>query len=616
MLNRLKNFLGLEQGRSFGAPKPQPHAIEHNQSESLMAVQTRSIDLPVHIRQHQKQTDLPPIESIISGWDDPTTKKKTTALIKISYEYKDSICVVKTKDGNAGLLASTGLWGNPKTKAVFSDIRGQLQSGSNTMILNTYWCLPALTAELAHASFLGASVGYDSTDSKDKYVNEPNRKHFETILSAALAVGATDVHIEIKEEYGYVRFRIDSEMWPWENGKDGEINKEVALALIGFAFYFSLDSGSNSGGTWKENEPINWTITEVDFEKCYTVKLRLQSNPKLVTQGPDLIYRLLKFGKSATTYTMPGMGYSQDQKFEIEESLLTESGLFITAGVPNSGKTTATKTFLESVPDRERKKFVVAEDPSEFILDFASHATVQAGINDSERAAKYAEVTTSWLRGNPDILYLGEARDKASIAAAMEAAATGSMSFITIHASSILIIFDRLISPRMGVDLFDITTPGILKMLIYQKLMALLCQECSMSIDVAPTELSAPIRKIGDRLNVDVDQVRFRTIGNKDCPCCNGRGIKGMTLAAEVYAPSEKFLLCMRARDTAGAIREWESLSDGKIDSPNMQGKRILHHAFYKMLQGQVDPGTVRKFGRFETLLAPYHNVQQLKKVV
>ncbi len=606
----VKAFLAKIFGdKSFGAPKLLPESSGQYPLNPLSSAVTRSADLPVHIVPLQKANELPSQE-IISQIEGDEDKHRPNALIVLSREIGNDVCIIRKKEHDAIVLISTILYGTPQGRSVVAKVRDQLST--KNMQMEVSWATPELVREMAHASYITTSSKTNEKE-KERYATEPNRKHFLEILRAAVEVEATDVHIELKEDHGLVRFTIDTELWPWDNGRDGVIHKNVAEALMGFAFYFSLDAGSNSDGTYSYSTPINWTITENNFDDHRSFKLRMQSNPKLPEQGPDLIFRLLPIGKSTKEFKFEMMGYSPDQIEELLEALLTAGGLCLIVGIPNSGKTTSIKTAIEAVSGRAHKKFVVLEDPAEYVLPFASHASIQAGVNDEDRANKYAEALAGWLRGNPHVISMGEIRDKASAFGTMTAAEIGCMGFATLHANSMMGIFDRLTENFIGLDLNSITDIKKMKIFVYQKLMPVLCKECRIPFSQSPLKSRDHIRKVGDKLKVDVTGVFFRRIGKKDCPVCQGRGVKGMTLVAEVYAPTEEFMHFVKHKDMLNARREWEKFSDGALDSPCMTGKSVLHHGFYKMLIGELDPMNVRELGRFESLLDTIKGEKNMK---
>lgn len=598
MLKIIRQLYSELTGKTFSALKSDANQ-KHLSDDKI----TRIIELPPHIIPLRDANDLPKDYQVISQAPGVQRKDKTKSLVLIDREHQSDVCVLKSADV-AFCLISTSLYGTAAGKSLTLKIRNQLST--QNLSIRFEWCIPALLKEVTQASYLQAQRD-DSEELRKKYDTEPNRIHFKEILMAALKVGASDVHIELKEDIGLVRFTIDTELWPWDNGRGGVIMKNLAEALMGFAFYFSVDKGSNSTSMYSYFESLNWTITENDLEGYASVKLRMQSNAKLAEQGPDLIYRILPIGKSTKNYKLSEMGYAPDHLHEIREALLTAGGLFLMAGIPNSGKTTAIKAAIEEVPDRERKKFVIAEDPAEYVLDFASHATIQAGLNDADRPEKYAAMIGGWLRGNPHILATGEIRDLASAVATMAATGVGCMAFATIHANSIIGIFDRLTENLIGLDIKTITSEGKFKLLAYQKLLPVLCKECRISISDMDLNTQTAMRQLGKKFGVDVSKVNYRHIAKPDdeskCECCDGRGVKGMTLAAEVYAPTELFLHHMRNQDVYNARKEWQRLSDGRLDTPYMNGKQILHHGFYKMLQGELDISSVRQLGRFDSLL-------------
>lgn len=588
MRELIQKIIGRWGGSRFSALNQAPPLLRQAQ------IVTKQTDVPAHLDFKRDHRDLPKYDRVISA----AHKDKQIPLI-LPIDTQESVCVLLEGMHSAHILISVNLWGTDSGRRLIKSIRDQL--AETNFKISVIWASSALVEDVAKTRHIANRS--DSEAEKKKWLNDDNRKYFFGILSDAVAQDATDVHIELKEDHALVRFTIDQELWPWNNGTGGIISKSLGEALIKFAFYFDGDEGSNSAAVFSNMMPISWTITH-RLQDYYDVRLRIESIPKIREHGSDLIYRILRFGASAKTYKLIDM-YSPDQYAEIREALLTTSagGVFIIAGIPNSGKTTSIKAAIEEVPDRERKKFVVNEDPSEYVLDFASHASIQASLNDPERPAKYAEMFGAWLRGNPHVMSGGEVRDNASALSAFGAAEVGTMAFFTVHAASIMLIFNRLTSPRIAMDLHTITSPDMIKILVYQKLIPTLCVECKLPFDEGSAEDRAWLTKETAGLNVDVSKVHWRN-SKADCSCCSGRGVKGMTLVAEVYRPSEEFLFHISRNEFLEAKKIWNSLSDGRLDTPNMAGKDIFAHAFYKMLIGQVDPRTVRQFGQFSKLHA------------
>ena len=580
----LQNLLGGLSGRLQQKNLVAPSNTARNHAQESP---TRQADIPANIKIYRNHHEIT-YDAVISKGEGTERKQKQRALVNISAGYADQVCVVRSGE-IAIVLVATPLYG-AHAKVVINDIRDQLST--HNLIVQVYWCVPRLITEVLHSVPQAIENNTGTADLK-KYNTEPNRKFFLEILRAALEEEASDVHVELKDDHGLVRFTVDTELVNWDNGSGGTISKTVAESLIGFSFYFSVDEGSNSASSYSYHDPMDWTITEANFDEYYSVKLRMQSNPKLAEHGPDLVFRILPFGKSDKTLALHEQGYSEDQQEAFKIALITSSGLVLIAGIPNSGKTTAIRAAIESVPNRSAKKFVIVEDPPEYILDFASHASIQAGVNDEDREKKYEATIAGWLRGNPHVISTGEIRDRASGAAALTATEIGCMTFATVHAGSIPSIFSRLTQRNIDLDINALTADKKIKLLVFQTLVPKLCKACKIPLHEMDAESKQQMQIISDNLNVDVSGVYFRRRGKVDC-VCKGRGIKGKTTAAEVYAPSVEFLEYVRRGDMLAAMREWQSLSDGRFDSPLMAGKRAVHHAIYKMLQGDLDFDTVR----------------------
>jgi type II secretory ATPase GspE/PulE/Tfp pilus assembly ATPase PilB-like protein len=140
-----------------------------------------------------------------------------------------------------------------------------------------------------------------------------------------------------------------------------------------------------------------------------------------------------------------------------------------------------------------------------------------------------------------------------------------------------------------------LTTRKFWSLLAYQALVPKLCPECCEPADRTIPNLTAFIRQ---RFHIDTSAVRTRRMGG--CAACRGRGVRGVTVVAEMMQPTRPFLRLMREGRDFEAEAAWRSASDGRFDSPHMRGKTVFEHALYKAYCGMIDPRTVETFELFD----------------
>lgn len=550
--------------------------------------------LPDSLVVASKPNELPDNYTVISGRAFAKGKDKRAIAVELQAELADKICILKLSATECRTIVSTDFYHDPERMTAFAKIRTELElkGYKKTPFM---WAAPDLVANLVRSKQGAASeTEQDGHQEFSKKINESaNKEQFIKFVATGVRLGASDLHVEVKRHVAYVRYTIDSKLYPSPDTKDGELMRDIAYNAIAHAFLFDLDDGSNSSSHYDEIQQHSCTITLKIEGKSY--RLRMQSNP--TAQGMDLIARIAPHEEYANFGKLEDSGYAPDQLEMLRSEIPTRNGIIIFAGIPNSGKTTSLVKCLVEIPNRTQKKFVGIEDPTEYELPFQSSGTIQAGIEDEEKRSKsYVQTVASWLRGNPHVMNNGEIRDAASGDAAVSAAQLGLCVFATTHCGSAMGVMPRLATKPINIEMDTLTLPQLIKLMVYQALIPKLCDDCKIPFAHAPEQRKARMRRVGTRFGVNVESTFF-CAHDPECATCHGRGHKGQTLAAEMIKPTDDFLDAMRRGDVFKAKRIWLSESDGQWDSDNMRGKPAFAHAFKKMLDGAVDIDEVQPFG-------------------
>ena len=317
-----------------------------------------------------------------------------------------------------------------------------------------------------------------------------------SILGLAIKQGTSDIHIEPMEHDLTVRFRIDGVLQVVQ-----KLPKRVQLGIISrFKILSKLDIAEKrlpqDGriSVTMEGKPIDFRVSTVPGKWGEKVCMRLldKSNTalgldKLITHPPVL----------AT----------------IREMIQQPHGIIYVTGPTGSGKTTTLYSALAEI-NEPGINISTAEDPIEY--DLPGVTQIQAA---PDIGLTFASVLRAFLRQDPDVLLVGETRDKETAHTAVEAALTGHLVFTTLHTNSAAVAFTRL--HEMGIEPFLVSSSTI--GVIAQRLARRLCQQCKQ-----PVVVDASTAKYFD---LAPGTTIYKGAG---CQACGGKGAKGRVGVYEV----------------------------------------------------------------------------------
>ncbi len=325
----------------------------------------------------------------------------------------------------------------------------------------------------------------------------------ETILAGALAVNASDVHIEPEEEYVRLRYRLDGvliDIIKFDKDTFNLLLSRIKL-LSGLKLNIKKDSqdGRFSVHVGKEEIEIRTSVLPGAYDESIVMRLL---NPKSISVPleqlgiPDkLLQILLK---------------------EIEKP----NGMILTTGPTGSGKTTTLYAFIKKIHNPQ-VKIVTIEDPIEYHLP----GIVQTQVND--KGYTFLEGLRATVRQDPDIIMIGEIRDGETAAIAINSALTGHLVFSTLHTNNAAGAFPRLID--LGVNGKVISSAMSITMA--QRLVRRLCPNCKKEIALSG-EPASSIEKVVSTI-VDKSLVPTKELESKKiwqavgCDQCNHTGYKG-----------------------------------------------------------------------------------------
>ncbi|MGB9680959.1 MAG: GspE/PulE family protein [Minisyncoccia bacterium] len=269
------------------------------------------------------------------------------------------------------------------------------------------------------------------------------------IFKSAILVDASDVHIEPQETDALIRFRIDGILYDVS-----EIDKEKYQKI---KQRLKILSGVKLN---IENTPQNGRFTIINGRDIFEVRASTLPGP----YGEFLVFRLLNPKRAA--FGLKDLGLSPKGLTVFKQFISSPNGMILVTGPTGSGKTTTLYAMLKEKVS-PGIKIITIEDPIEYRL---------IGINQTQVDKKYDFATglKSILRQDPDVIMVGEMRDKETVEIALQASLTGHLVFSTLHTNEASGTISRLI--ELGAERRIL--PDALKLIIAQRLVRRLCPHC------------------------------------------------------------------------------------------------------------------------------------------
>lgn len=321
-------------------------------------------------------------------------------------------------------------------------------------------------------------------------------------LMNAFKMKASDIHIEPLETTLRIRCRVDGKLIEVENHP-----KKLLPAVVA-----RLKVMSGSMSIAEKRLPQDGRIQMRIAGK--SVDLRVSTVPS--NHGESVVMRILD--KSALTLGLPQLGFLSDDESTFKEMLALPDGILLVTGPTGSGKTTTLYACLNEL-NRPDKKIITVEDPVEYQLGGINQVMVKTDIGMT-----FAAALRSMLRQAPNIIMVGEIRDKETATIAMNASLTGHLVFSTLHTNDATSAVARLAD--MGIKRFLIASA--VRAVLAQRLVRFLCPDCKAPVPL--TEREARI------LGVDMDRAAGDNIlGPIGCDKCRGGGYKGRRGIFEIF---------------------------------------------------------------------------------
>jgi type IV pilus assembly protein PilB len=346
----------------------------------------------------------------------------------------------------------------------------------------------------------------DSAEDLEKMAGQsPVIKFVNYLISNAIREGASDIHIEPKDKFTKIRYRIDGILF---ETKQSPLKMHPAI-VSRIKIMSNLDIS-------ERRLPQDGKISVIVSGR--EVDLRVSTLP--TNHGEKVVIRVLD--SKSTIRGLEKLGMQPEILEDFRKQIVLPHGILLVTGPTGSGKSTTLYSSLGQM-DGEKLNISTVEDPVEYQLDFCNQVQVHDKIG-----LTFATALRSLLRQDPDVIMIGEIRDNETARIAVQAALTGHLVFSTLHTNDAASSVTRLVNIGIEPYLIAASLNGILA----QRLVRKICTKCKKQHKVP-----AGMRKYAERAGVKPSELYH----GRGCDKCRGSGYSGRIGIYEFLVINEEF---------------------------------------------------------------------------
>jgi general secretion pathway protein E len=438
------------------------------------------------------------------------------------------------REGDTVIVATS----DPLDVGALDDLRAQLAATVQPVLVPSQKILEVINDAYGRTHDKGGELEKEGEGEEDEGSSEelvdileitdeaPIIRWVNSLLFNAVKERASDIHIEPGEKEVMVRYRIDGELY--------ESRRAAKQFMPSIISRVKIMAGLNIA---EKRLPQDGRIRRKIAGK--DIDMRVATIPT-VKAGERITIRLLD--RESVLHDLADIGFGDDHLKQMDELIRRPHGILLVTGPTGSGKTTTLYACLAKINSPELNILTI-EDPVEYQLDGISQTAVNAKID-----LTFASGLRSFLRHDPDVIMVGEIRDRETSEIAIQASLTGHLVLSTIHTNDAAGAITRLVD--LGVQPFLVASS--LMALLAQRLVRRVCSNCR--------ELYAPSDEDLQSINIDpaafragkARRVKFKGIEDfppagklyrakeGGCQVCLGQGYKGRTAIYELLIIDEK----------------------------------------------------------------------------
>ena len=433
------------------------------------------------------------------------------ALLEKAVAFKYSILPISLSDKELRVAMA-----DPYDVVALDTLRRFVPKGTHIKPLVTTGAVlsEAIDAAYGYASSISAILkeleeGADQKDvaslNESEAFSHPIVRLVNALVFDAVKIGASDLHFEPEENFIRLRYRVDGVLYTAQI-----LHKQH---WSGISQRIKIMSGMNIADKLSPQDGrfnMNVGGREADF--------RVSSLPTV--HGENIVLRVLD--KSASIMPLSGLGFSEHNLGLITIAQSRPEGIIIVTGPTGSGKTTSLYSMLNEINNVE-VNIQTLEDPVEYSLPMIRQTHVREGVLD------FADGIKAMLRQDPDIIFIGEIRDKTTAEMALKAAMTGHQVYTTLHTNDSFGAIPRLLDLGLQPGMIA----GAIVAVFAQRLTRRLCKNCKVEHVATAEECKI--------LGVDPENPpKIHEARQGGCDACGGQGYKGRIGVVEILLMDEQ----------------------------------------------------------------------------
>jgi general secretion pathway protein E len=458
------------------------------------------------------------------------------AQVPIGFAKQHRVLVLR-REGDTVVVATS----DPLDVGALDDLRAQLAAEVQPVLVPSQKILEVINEAYGRTQDKGGELGKEGDgEGEDEGSSEelvdileitdeaPIIRWVNSLLFNAVKERASDIHIEPGEKEVMVRYRIDGELY--------ESRRAARQFMPSIISRVKIMAGLNIA---EKRLPQDGRIRRKIAGK--DIDMRVATIPT-VKAGERITIRLLD--RESVLHDLADIGFGDDHLRQMDDLIRRPHGILLVTGPTGSGKTTTLYACLAKINSPDLNILTI-EDPVEYQLDGISQTAVNTKID-----LTFASGLRSFLRHDPDVIMVGEIRDRETSEIAIQASLTGHLVLSTIHTNDAAGAITRLVD--LGVQPFLVASS--LMALLAQRLVRRVCKSCRelykptdedlLSINIDPGAFASGKARRVKFKGIDASQLpppgMLYRAKESGCPACLGAGYKGRTAIYELLIIDEK----------------------------------------------------------------------------